>query len=92
MATDCVMNSTISTQPHLADYTSIDVAMMNAVDRDGVVPDRTEFARRCALAEEAFREVNVKVCRIAAICHALPYGACCAAASQHDAFSLAFMS
>ena len=56
------MNSPISTQPHLEDYVSVDIAMMNAVDQDGVVPDRTEFARRCAIAEEAFREVDVKVC------------------------------
>ena len=55
------MNSTVSTQPHLADYISIDMAMMASIDRDGIVPEFSALTRRAAITEEACRGVGVKV-------------------------------
>ena len=66
-ATDCFMNSTVSTQPHLADYISIDMAMMASIDRDGIVPEFSALTRRAAITEEACRGVRVKVSHLTCV-------------------------
>ena len=61
VATDCYTNSTVSTQRHLQDYISIDIAMMASIDGDGVAPEYSALTRRAAITEEACRIEGVKV-------------------------------